>query len=73
MTRDYWLDKTPGESNNSIKTSSFCVVHEITSPLYFDSTLKYNGSWAAEDFTTQELIDYIGTLPAKKGYRTRKY
>ena len=33
MTRDFWFDKACTEKNNSIKTSSFCVVHEISEPL----------------------------------------
>ena len=33
MARDYWFDKTKRDAT-SIYTSSFCVVHEISEPLY---------------------------------------
>ncbi len=33
MARDYWFDKTRRDAT-SIYTSSFCVVHELTEPLY---------------------------------------
>ena len=33
MTRDFWFEKARTEKNNSIKTSSFCAVHEISEPL----------------------------------------
>ena len=56
MARDYWLNKQPGQGNNSIKTSSFCVIHEITEPLYFDKTLKYNAAWETDDFTLEDLL-----------------
>jgi uncharacterized surface protein with fasciclin (FAS1) repeats len=59
MARDYWLNKSPGEGNNSILTSSFCVIHEITEPLYFDSTLKYNAAWEADDFTADDLLNAL--------------
>lgn len=32
MARDYWFDKARGEATN-IYTSSFCVIHEIDTPL----------------------------------------
>lgn len=72
MTRDYWLNNEPGSNINGIRTSSFCVIHEITSPLYFDKTLKYNGTWVAEDFTKQDLLDYLASAPVKKRYAIKK-
>lgn len=34
MARDYWFASTRSTINNSITTSSFCAVHEISTPLY---------------------------------------
>lgn len=59
MARDYWLDKARGSSNNSIKTSSFCVVHELKEPLYFDKA--YDAG-----LTTVTATDVIGSLSAKR-------
>ena len=33
MARDYWFDKTRTQAT-SIYTSSFCVIHELSEPLY---------------------------------------
>lgn len=35
MTRDYWFTKNRTEKNNSIATSSFCVLHEVDEPFYY--------------------------------------
>lgn len=61
MARDYWLDAARGTANNSIKTSSFCVIHELTEPLYFDNSLKYN-----EGLKDCTASDIIGALSANK-------
>lgn len=34
MTRDYWFEKPRTTQNNSITTSSFCVIHELSHPLH---------------------------------------
>jgi len=59
MTRDYWLNNERGSSSNGIRTSSFCVVHELTNPLYFDTTRTYNAAWAADEFTAEEMISAL--------------
>ena len=45
MTRDYWFDSSR-ISATSIYTSSFCVVHELTEPLYVYSNSRFDGAWA---------------------------
>lgn len=59
MARDYWLNKSRGSANNSILTSSFCVIHELTEPLYFDSTLTYDEDWKTDDFTIDDLLNAL--------------
>lgn len=59
MARDYWLNKDRGAANNSILTSSFCVIHEITEPFYFDSSLRYDEGWKADDFTVDDLLNAL--------------
>ena len=59
MARDYWLDKSPGSSNNSIKTSSFCVIHELKEPLHFGKA--YNAG-----LTSCKATDIISALSKKR-------
>ena len=59
MARDYWLNQTRGTNNNSILTSSFCVIHELTEPLYFDTSLTYNAGWKDDDFTADDLVNAL--------------
>lgn len=42
MARDYWFD-SERTSANSIKTSSFCAIHEISTPLYIYTYKDANG------------------------------
>lgn len=66
MARDYWLNARP-ETANAIATSSFCSVHQITEPLYYTTSKRYDAAWASNDPT----IDWT----AKKrtaAKRTRK-
>lgn len=59
MARDYWLDKSPGQPNNSIKTSSFCVIHELKEPLNFGKA--YNAG-----LTSCKATDIISALSKKR-------
>lgn len=45
MTRDYEFDKEKS-SATSIAVSSFAVVHEISDPLCYTSTGRYDGAWS---------------------------
>ena len=45
MTRDYWFNS--GKTNaTAIETSSFCAVHQISEPLYGESSGRFDGNWA---------------------------
>lgn len=44
MTRDYEFDKVK-ESATSIAVSSFAVVHQISTPLCFSTTGRYDAAW----------------------------
>lgn len=59
MARDYWLDKTRGTANNGIKTSSFCVIHELKEPLHFEKA--YN-----DGLTTCTAAQINGALAKKR-------
>ena len=50
MARDYWLN-ADRKAANSIATSSFCALHEITEPLYFARNKRYDAAWAGNDPT----------------------
>lgn len=44
MTRDYEFN-TSASSASSISVSSFAVVHEISEPLFFNSSMRYDSAW----------------------------
>lgn len=57
MARDYWLGQSSGSAGNSVSassrtssnailTSSFCAVHELTSPLYLYKNSAGEPSWS---------------------------
>ena len=41
MTRDYWFT-TPRASASAIETSSFCAVHQISEPLYYNASGRFD-------------------------------
>lgn len=58
MARDYWFDKG-NTSATAIKTSSFCVVHGIDTPMNFHSdTDRYDGNWKSRAAVTKALRAY---------------
>ena len=52
MTRDYWFN-APRNMANAITTSSFCAVHELTTPLYLYKDGSGNPSWNPQVVATQ--------------------
>jgi uncharacterized surface protein with fasciclin (FAS1) repeats len=46
MTRDYWFDNKK-TSASSIKTSSFCAVHQISEPLYGTESGRFDDAWGS--------------------------
>ena len=65
MTRDYWLEGQR-ERANAIATSSFCALHEITEPLYYTRTKRFDAAWAGNDPTLDWPAE---TTEAKGGTR----
>lgn len=47
MARDYWFDKSRAQAT-AIRTSSFCAVHELTTPLYLYKDAAGKPSWKPE-------------------------
>ena len=45
MARDYWFNSNKMRAS-SIVTSSFCAVHQISEPLYGDSSGRFDAAWA---------------------------
>ncbi len=45
MARDYWFNNNKMRAT-SIVTSSFCAVHQISEPLYGESSGRFDGAWA---------------------------
>ena len=45
MARDYWFNNNKLRAT-SIVTSSFCAVHQISEPLYGESSGRFDGAWA---------------------------
>lgn len=65
MARYYWLGQSSSSAGNSVSassktkanailTSSFCAVHELTSPLYLYKNTSGEGSWNPEIVATRE-------------------
>ncbi|MBQ9640010.1 MAG: hypothetical protein IJV06_00370 [Bacteroidaceae bacterium] len=54
MTRDYWLNNDRRYAS-SIATSSFCVIHEVTEPFYYNKSKRYDAAWASND-PTQDAV-----------------
>ena len=65
MARDYWLGQSSSSAGNSVSassktkanailTSSFCAVHELTSPLYLYKNTSGEGSWNPEIVAARE-------------------
>ena len=57
MTRDYWLNG-PRNNATSITTSSFCAVHEISEPLYNNSSKRFDGNWSSAKARVQAIKAY---------------
>lgn len=57
MTREYWFD-TSRTSASSIYTSSFCVIHELTTPLHVYSTQRYDGAWRTSSAAAKTVAAY---------------
>lgn len=75
MARDIWLGSTdasgsttisPAASANGIYTSSFCVVHEISSPLYLYTSNNGQRSWSPD-------VVAAANAAAKKAYRSKRH
>ena len=43
MTRDYWFDGEKTSKATAIKTSSFCVIHELSEAMNWLSSDRYDG------------------------------
>lgn len=66
MTRDYIFNNV-ATTANSISTSSFAVVHEISSPLVFESTNRFDGAWTDKNAT--QVLQRQRTLIKQNFYK----
>ena len=46
MTRDYWFNSSKLTAS-AIETSSFCAVHQISEPLYGESSGRFDDEWSS--------------------------
>lgn len=58
MTRDFEFDKE-AKSATSLTTSSFAVIHELTTPLYNTSTKRYDGAWSSAKAMAKSVQKYL--------------
>lgn len=72
MTRDYWFSKERTSKNNSIATSSFCVIHEVDEPFYYGEQSS-NGKarydfWNKKGQSVKTAYKYFKRLNANSKY-----
>lgn len=61
MTRDYWFDgsTTPGSYRASeIKTSSFCVIHELSEVMNWQTEARFDKAWRTPAAKSRSLNEY---------------
>jgi hypothetical protein len=57
MTRDYEFDKVK-ENASAIAVSSFAVVHQISEPLCYEKSGRYDKNWATPAAVEQAIQNY---------------